>query len=128
MQVYYFTRTHHSEEIAQELGKRLGASVHEIKDTHDYQGPIGYLKAGRASLGKYTYQIQYDALESGDLYLVFPIWAGSFPPAVRTFINKEGRARIILVPTSLGSILKDREGFKKVIDMPGKQAQLPDTL
>ena len=59
---------------------------------------------------------------------MFPIWAGTFPPAVRSFLQTEGREQIIAIPTSLGSVLKDREGFLKIFDLVGKDISAPEDI
>lgn len=60
--------------------------------------------------------------------VVFPIWAGGFPPAVRSFADEVGRKNIVAIPTSLGSRLTDREGFQTVIDLVGKEIAAPEEL
>ena len=71
----------------------------------------------------------YKHPEKGEqVALVFPIWADNFPPAVRAFVQAVGRENIIAIPTSLGSTLKDRAGFQKVIDLVGKEIAAPDKL
>lgn len=54
------------------------------------------------------------------IVLVMPLWAGTFPPAVRTFIEEISRERIILVVTSGSGKITDRKGFVQVIDAVGK--------
>ena len=60
------------------------------------------------------------------IYLCFPIWAGGFPPAVRSFVQEIGRRRIIAVPTSKSSRLSEPEGFLKVIEVIGLKKHLGD--
>lgn len=103
--------------IAEGLAQKYETTAREIYDYASYQGRIGYMKAGFASVRKETSTINYVLPEGYPVVVVFPIWAGSFPPAVRSFINQIGRENLILVPTSLSSKLKDREGFKGIIDL-----------
>jgi hypothetical protein len=129
MQIYYFTRTGRSKNVAEELAERYGTKAEEITDDIDWQGAGGYIKAGYKALMGESLPARYikpDANE--DLILVFPVWTGTFPPAVRTFLEKEGRARVICMPTSIGSKLKDREGFIKVIDLVGKTIATPTNI
>ena len=126
MQVYYFTRTGRSKTIAEELAARYGTKEQLITDDVDWQGARGYLKAGYEAFKNETRPARYNkpAVDE-ELILVFPVWAGTFPPAVRGFLEGEGRAKVICMPTSLGSKLKDRDGFLKVIDLVGETIAPP---
>ena len=129
MQVYYFTRTGRSKKVAEELAERYGTKAQEIADDVDWQGPVGYLKAGYKAFRGEDLPARYNKPAAKDeLILVFPVWAGTFPPAVRGFLEREGRAKVICMPTSIGSKLKDREGFIKVIDLVGKEIETPASV
>lgn len=129
MQVYYFTRTGRSKKVAEELAERYGTKAQEIADDVDWQGPVGYLKAGYKAFRGEDLPARYNKPDAKDeLILVFPVWAGTFPPAVRTFLEREGRAKVICMPTSIGSKLNDREGFIKVIDLVGKEIETPASI
>ena len=129
MQVYYFTRTGRSKKVAEELAERYDTKAQEIADDVDWQGPVGYLKAGYKAFRGEDLPARYNKPAAKDeLILVFPVWAGTFPPAVRGFLEREGRAKVICMPTSIGSKLKDREGFIKVIDLVGKEIETPASV
>lgn len=71
----------------------------------------------------------YRKPEAGDdVCVVFPLWAGAMPPAVKTFVKEVGGENITAVVTSLGSTLKKRDGFRKVVDLVGEEIQLPEEL
>ena len=129
MQVYYFTRTGRSKQVAEELAERYETKAQEIADDVNWQGAMGYLKAGYEAFQKETRPARYNkpAFDE-ELILVFPVWAGTFPPAVRSFLEREGREKVICMPTSIGSKLKDREGFIKVIDLVGKEIETPASI
>lgn len=125
MSIYYFSRTGTSEKLAKELAKSKSANIYEIKDNMNWKGVIGFIKAGYYSSSKKSIPATYKKPETDEeIFLITPLWAGTFPPAVRTFIEEVTRSRISLVVTSGGSILKDREGFKVVIDAVGKDAKI----
>ena len=129
MQVYYFTRTGRSKKVAEELAERYETKAQEIADDVNWQGAMGYLKAGYESFKKETRPARYNKpVADEELILVFPVWAGTFPPAVRSFLEREGREKVICMPTSIGSKLKDREGFIKVIDLVGKEIETPASI
>ena len=118
MHVYYFTRTGRSKKIAEELAAKQGVSPRAIGDGKNWRGPIGWLRTGLPAY--------YEKPSAGEtVAVVFPIWADGFPPAVRTFVQEVGRENIIALPTSLSSMLKDREGFQKIIDLAGKEISTP---
>lgn len=129
MQIYYFTRTERSQRIAEELAARYGTQAERIDDHKNWQGKVRYMQAGFYALRGNALPADYKQPNPEEqIALVFPIWAGSFPPAVRSFVQEVGRAHIIAIPTSLGSTLKDREGFVKVIDLVGKEIVAPEDL
>ena len=129
MQVYYFTRTGRSKKVAEELAERYETKAQEIADDVDWQGAMGYLKAGYEAFKNETRPARYNKpVTDEELILVFPVWAGTFPPAVRNFLEREGRAKVICMPTSIGSKLKDRDGFIKVIDLVGKTITTPEII
>ncbi len=125
MTIYYYTRTGRSKHIAEQLGNLHGLSVYGIEDKENWSGALNFLKAGAKSSRKETIQGEYRP-QMGKKILVFPVWAGGFPPTVRDFINREGAENILLVPTSLGSKLKERSGFLAVVDLVGKEIIAPD--
>ncbi len=123
--VYYFTRTGTSESLAKEIANRKKAEINKIEDGKNWKGVFGFIKAGFYASTKKTLPVTYKIPKSDEqIILVMPMWAGAFPPAVRKFIEEIGRGRITLIVSSGGSILKDREGFNKVIDVAGKTGTL----
>ena len=129
MQVYYFTRTNRSKKIAETLATRYGVTAQKIDDGKSWAGAIGFIKAGFMSVNKKEMPASYAQPDTQDpIILVFPVWADTFPPAVKTFIDAVGRSRITAVPTSLSSTIKDRAGFDKVIDLVGKVISAPEDL
>lgn len=129
MQFYYFSKTHRSETIARELAGRYGTEARKVDDGQSWKGLFGFLRGGFMASRARTLPVQYQAPEYNEpIVLVFPIWASAFPPGVRKFIEEIGRERIILIPTSGSTLLKDREGFAKVIDLAGREIKAPDSL
>lgn len=129
MQIYYFSRTGRSKQIAKELAQRFGTTERNIDDGKDWSGPIHYIQAGYLASSCKSLPASYlPPAPDETTILVFPVWAGKFPPAVRTFVNEVGRKNILAIPTSLGSTLRDREGFLQVIDLVGKEISAPEDL
>ena len=118
--IYYFTRTGDSKKVAESIAAQNGVELCPITDGQDWSGAGGYLRGGYYASAKKSLPASYKTPEPGEeIYLCFPIWAGSFPPAVRSFVDAVGRTRIIAVPSSKGSHLKDTEGFARVLEVIG---------
>lgn len=129
MQIYYFSRTGRSKKIAEELAVRFGVEVRKIEDHRDWSGKINYMKAGAMAMSGKTISVTYEKPEAtGDIAVVFPLWAGEMPPGVKTFVEEVGKGKITAIVTSLGSTLKKRKDFKKVIDLVGKEITMPENL
>ncbi len=129
MQVYYFTRTHRSEKIAQELADRYGVTANKIDDGKSWKGIFGFIRAGMMASQKKSLPAQYEPIKEGETILLsFPLWASNMPPAVRSFVNEVGRDRIICLPTSGGGNFADPQGFVKVIELSGKEIEAPKEL
>lgn len=130
MQIYYFSRTGRSKEVAVKLAKHHGITPEIIADHKNWNGKINYMKAGAMALGGKTIPVDYKKPNlTDDIIVVFPLWAGTMPPAVKTFAEEVGQDKITAVVTSLGSTLTKREGFKKVYDLVGqKELAIPEDL
>lgn len=129
MQIYYFTRSGRSKTIAEQLAAREGTQAERIDDHKNWQGRFNYMKAAFVAMRGKTLPADFKKPNEGEtVALVFPIWAGSMPPAVNTFVSEVGRKNIICIPTSLGSTLKDRAEFAKVIDLVGDPISAPEEL
>ena len=77
----------------------------------------------------FTKTVTRDIIEpdaDDEIIVVFPLWAGTMPPGVKTFVDKVGKEKITAVVTSLGSTMKQRDGFKKIIDLVGEDITAPD--
>lgn len=129
MQIYYFSRTGRSKRIAEELADRYNTTALKIEDHIDWDGAKNYKKATWMSLVHKSVPIAYQKPNSNDeIVVVFPLWAGTLPPAIRTFVKEVGASRLIVIVTSLGSKLKRRKKFKKVIDLVGEEISLPKEI
>lgn len=130
MQIYYFSRTGRSKKIAEELAGRMCLIAEKIEDHRNWDGKINYMKAGAMAMSGKTIAIDYKKPNEADsdICVVFPLWAGTMPPAVKTFVEEVGKEKITAIVTSLGSTLNQRDGFKKVVDLVGKEISLPEEL
>lgn len=117
--VVYFTRTGNSKRVAEKIASKLSCEALQITDNMNWKGGFGYLKGGYyASLNRDVDINIPENLDSADeLIVVTPIWAGGIAPDIKAFLKNTTLSKVHLVVTSLGSILKDRAGFKSVCDI-----------
>lgn len=129
MQIYYFTRSGRSKQIAETLAVRYETTARLIDDHKNWQGKWGYMKAALMAMSGKTPKVEYQKPKPEEkIAVVFPLWAGKLPPAVKTFASEIGREKMICVVTSMGSKLNDRKDFAKVIDLVGNNISVPDEL
>ena len=131
MEIYYFTRTNESEEIAKLIAQTNSGQVHKIDDGQNWNGIINFIKAGAMASKGQLVNIEYTKpCSNEDIILVFPVWAGTFPPAIRTFLKDFDTKKITAVVLSAVSSLSDKEKniFKVVYEAKGKIKKPPSEL
>lgn len=100
-----------------------------IDDHRDWRGKANYMKAAAEAMSGRMIPADYEKPSLNDeIIAVFPLWAGTMPPAVRTFAHDIGEEHITAIVTSMGSRLRDRKGFKNVIDLVGNDIKLPEDI
>ena len=87
--IAYYSRSGKTRMIAEKLAPLLDADLEEIRDAKDRSGVLGWLGAGRdAALGRSTELVStHDVKERSVVVIGFPVWAGSPPPAIRTYVR-----------------------------------------
>ncbi len=121
IQVFYYTRTGRSEKIAKKIAAQYSVSANKIEEDTSYKGVFGFIKGGAKAAKKEVVSASFAPIEDGKtIVLVYPVWANNFPPAVNSFFESCPKERVILIPTSLTTKIKERDGFIKVIDLIGK--------
>lgn len=126
--IMYFTRTNTTKILAEAIAKKTGAEIEVINDKRDWSGVFGYLGGGRAALKKELSEIEelQSRIEDYDLLILgMPVWVGTMPPAIRTFVtsNKEKIKKIAFFTTQGGaqkqrifSDLKELSGLEPVAE------------
>ena len=89
--ILYYSRTNKNKRVCQDLKQALSCDMEEIVDQTDRQGIWNFIKAGFAAVTKKTTTI--GPIKSNFAYydmiiLATPFWAGSLPPATRTFLQR----------------------------------------
>jgi len=117
--VIYFTRTNNSKRVAEKIANKLSCELIQVTDNINWQGFIGYFKAGFYSMTNKHVDIQFlGALNAAEEYIIVgPFWAGGLAPAFKTLLNQFPRDKVHLVVTSIGSHVEDRAGYLSVHDI-----------
>jgi len=89
--VLFYSRTGNTKMLALKFVHFLKCDLVEIIDLKKRLGFIGFFGSGRDALKKKQTKIKHDKiiLNSYDrIFLGSPVWAGTFAPALRTFIHE----------------------------------------
>jgi flavodoxin len=87
--VVYFSRSGFTKGIAEEIAKRHGADLEDIKDTRPRSGLWGYLRSAREAFRKTLIPIQPAAKDPAGYELVVlgtPVWAGNVSSPMRAYL------------------------------------------
>lgn len=121
--IVYFTRTNTSKRVAEKIAKELNLPIVQVTDDKNWNGLIGYIKAGFYSTVHKSVKIQVQGTvdEVNDIVFIAPLWAGGLAPAALEFLKKVGRDKVHMVVVSLGSYVKDRSGFKSLYEITDQE-------
>lgn len=114
--VVYFTRTGTSKRIAEKIADKLACEVIQITDNKNWNGILGYIKAGYYASAHKAVEIHVSKkTEAGDeLIVVSPFWAGDLAPAVRIFLETVPKDKVDLIIDSGSSIVDNLYGCKSL--------------
>ncbi|AEJ20388.1 flavodoxin family protein [Gracilinema caldarium] len=108
--IVYVTRTGNCRKLAELAAKETGFPVHEVQDLVNRKGLWGWLKAGfQASTGTASpiKEAELNLAEPDTIILVYPVWASSVCPPIRTWLRKHTKEiqnkKIGLITSNLGS-------------------------
>ena len=113
--VVYFSRTGHNAQVAKEVKEKLSADFDEITESEKYGGILGYLKGGfRGARKKKADSISFskDPSKYDKTIILYPVWGGKMPPAIRTYLSENKVNDLVLVSVSGGGgrkMVKDLE-------------------
>lgn len=88
--VLYYTRSGVTKTAAETVARILECDIAEIIDKKDRMGAINYVLAGRDALRGTPTEIKEPDVDLSKYDLVIfgtPVWAGTFAPAIRTYIS-----------------------------------------
>lgn len=103
--VLFFSRTGTSKRVATKIADSLGLKPIEITDDKNWNGILGYLKAGYyASANKgVNIKVNGDFKGADQFIVVSPLWAGGPSPSVREFLKQVPINKVNLILTCMGS-------------------------
>ena len=87
--IVYYSRTGHTEEVAEAIAADLEADIVRIEDLADRTGARGYLRSGLDALRGRSSSIRPTETDPADYDLVIvgsPVWSGRLSAPVRTYI------------------------------------------
>jgi flavodoxin len=123
--IAYYSRSGHTEQVAQEIAVRCKAAVDRIRDDGlDRSGPWGYLCSGWQAFSGATPAIRRATKNPADYDLVVigtPVWNWSLAAPVRTYALRHARQfkRVAFFCTEGGS--GDRRVFDELQCICGRQ-------
>jgi flavodoxin len=87
--IAYYSRTGHNEQLAQQLHEQMPSDLDQIMDMKKRDSMAG---CGFAAFFKRKTKIEFakDPSAYDRVVVVTPFWAGSLPPATRTYLQKTG--------------------------------------
>lgn len=88
--VVYYTRTHKTQQVAEEIAKIEDANLLRIYDKTKRSGAIGYIKGAFDAMRNKDTIIEHDDINIDDydtIYIGGPVWASKPAPAILKFIK-----------------------------------------
>jgi len=121
--VVYFSRTGNSRRIAEKIAQKLSTEAIEITDNMNWDGLLGYARAGQYALKNkdVTITIHGNINDADELIVISPLWCGKIAPAIRKLLQTLPQSKVHLVISSGGSLLKERAGYESVLDIVKKE-------
>jgi flavodoxin len=101
--VTYFSHSGNTREIASQIHKSVGGDIFEIQAVkpypHDYDAVVKQAKQELDSGYKTALKTKLENIKSYDLVFIgYPIWRGTFPAPVRTFLSEYDSSGKTIVP------------------------------
>jgi hypothetical protein len=123
--VVYFTRSGNSKRIAESIAKNTGYELVTLSDNMDWNGLLGYLKAGYYTMKDKQIAIRTSIEVPADskVVVVTPLWAGGAAQAARQFLATRPVNKTCLILSSNASVaakLPNRENYLFVGDIVKK--------
>lgn len=115
--IIFYSRTGNTKTMAEEYAGEKGIDIYEIKDLVNRKGFIGFIKSAIQAVMKKSTPIEdvtIDISSYSRVILCTPIWVGTIPSPVRTFILKYGQ--FINKVEYIILYKNEKEEYKKTLD------------
>jgi len=101
--VAYFSHSGNTREVANQIHKSVGGDIFEIQAVkpypNDYDAVVKQARQEQDSGYKPALKTKIENIKSYDLVFIgYPIWWGTFPPPVRTFLSEYDFSGKTIVP------------------------------
>lgn len=121
--VAYYSRTDITKKLAEEIASRLNADTEEIISKVNYNGKIGYARAGKDGMTAKIIEIgdlKYNPSNYDVVYLGVPVWAGKAANPLISYIKQnEGKFNNVKFFVTAGSSGFE-SAFKQMEEFVGK--------
>ncbi|MFP4119090.1 MAG: flavodoxin family protein [Candidatus Woesearchaeota archaeon] len=121
--VVYYSRSGNTKKAVEELTKHVRADTYELVDHRNRKGFLGWLGAGRDAVKKKLTEIDAPTNVPSRypvVVLATPNWAGTIPPAMRTYMMKymEGAKEVAFLVTQGGK--RQKKILAELEELSGK--------
>ncbi|WP_458456998.1 flavodoxin [Methanobrevibacter sp.] len=122
--VAYYSRTNITKKLAEDIAKNAGADIEEIKPKNDYDGKLGYVRAGKDAISEKIIDLQdlkYDPADYDMVYIGTPVWVSKAANPIISYMKiNEGKLNNVKFFTTAGS-----SGFESTFEQMEKYSSKP---
>lgn len=105
--VVYYSRTNITKKLGDDIAKKIGADIEELKPKVNYQGKIGYARGGKDAISEKIIDLEpleFDPSNYDVVYLGSPVWAGKSSTPLLSYIKQnEGKLNNVKFFMTAGS-------------------------
>lgn len=126
--VVYYSRTGHTQLVAEKLAKKFSADLEQLIDQHKRIGFFGFFSAGKDAIASKTTVINPLKHVPGDYDIILiggPSWYGNVTPAVRTFITQNDLSNKKIGLFGLCHLTGVEHAIKEAADLISKDKKFP---
>lgn len=120
--VVYYSQTGHNEQMAKQLNSQMPGDIDQIIDMRKREGMF---RRASAAMLKFRTKIKFskDPAAYDQVVVVSPLWAGSLPPATRTYLaQNRGKFKLLSFLSVCGL---GEENAKALADFTGAAKKRP---
>ena len=123
--VAYYSRTNITKKLAEDIAKNTDADIEQIKPKNDYEGKLGYVRAGKDAMSEKIIdleELKYDPADYDMVYLGVPVWVSKAANPMITYLKmNEGKFNNVKFFITAGS-----SGFDSTVEQMEKYSAKPE--